>query len=221
MKHLQIIGGSLIRSSQCEALCHGQHYTFKTPVELKEKLSDSSWQKGNWSDFRRFSPHAKLFTLATGLALRDSKIEFMPELIVGILSSDDFEHESDQTAYFEDYVEGGRELGRSSLFVHTLPTSAAVDASVCLGLRGPTLYIRNESDIYGELLNTASNIIFGGNADVMIISYHSCDALLCLALTSGGNTHLELSGKMSPESIFEFVRNNPKGRVHENTAHIS
>ena len=41
-----------------------------------------------------------------------------------ILTGDNFEHKRDQLKYFKDYIEGGRKLGHSSLFVHTLPTSA-------------------------------------------------------------------------------------------------
>lgn len=220
MDHLQITGGSLISSCECQSLFTGVNHSFKTPAELKEKLSDSSWQSGNWSDFRRFSPHAKLFALCVGLALRDSGIDFMPKQTVGVLTADDFEHESDQTAYFEDYVEGGRELGRSSLFVHTLPTSAAVDASICLGLRGPLLYIRDERNVWKELLNTASDLISSGNAEIMILSYRSFDTLLCLALSSGGKTELNWAAQLTPEAIFEFARKHSKRKTNENTADI-
>lgn len=220
MNHLQIIGGSIIRSSECESLFSPVHCSFKTPAELKEKLSDRTWETGNWSDFRRFSQYAKVFTLAVGLALRDSGIAFLPKLTVGVLFSDDFEHESDQTAYFADYVEGGRELGRSSLFVHTLPTSAAVDASVCLGLRGPLLYIRDENDAWSELLNTAADLISNGNAEIMILSYRCADILVCLALSSGGGTELNWAAQATPEAIFEFARKQSKGKANENTADI-
>lgn len=220
MDYLQIIGGSIIRSSDCESLFNGVHYGFKTPAELKEKLSGRDWENGNWSDFRRFSPYAKIFTLAVGLALRDSSIAFMPEQRVGVLLSDDFEHESDQVAYFEDYVEGGRELGRSSLFVHTLPTSAAVDASVCFGLRGPLLYVHGEDDIWGEMLSMATDVIFNGNAEIMILCYRSADTLVCLVLSSGGSTEIRWKPQSTPEAIFEFARKHSKGNANENIADI-
>ncbi|MEI6054483.1 MAG: hypothetical protein WCR55_00375 [Lentisphaerota bacterium] len=220
MNYSRIIGGSLIRSCECESLFNGVHYNFKTPAELKEKLSDKDWENGNWSNFRRFSIHAKVFALAVGLALRDSKIRFAPEPIVGLLVADDFEHEYDQEAYFADYIEGGRELGRSSLFVHTLPTSAAVDASICLGLRGPLLYIRDERDVWKELLNTASDLISSNNAEIMVLSYRSADTLVCLAISSGGKAQINWTAQSTPEAIFEFARKHSKGNPNENTADI-
>ncbi len=212
MDHLQITGGSIIRSSDCESLLGGVHSSFNNPGELKEKLSAGDWKNGNWSYFRRFSPDAQVFTLAVALALRDGGIKFLPELTVGVLAADDFEHEADQAAYFTDYIEGGRELGRSSLFVHTLPTSAAVDASVCLGLRGPVLYIRGENNIWGELLNTASDFIANGDAEIMILSYRSADTLVCLTLSAGGNTNLSRTAQATPEAIFAFAREQLKGK---------
>lgn len=212
MAHLQIIGGSIVRSSDCTSLLNGVRYSFNNPGELKEKLSGADWQNGDWSYFRRFSPDAQLFTLASALALRDSGIKFFPEQTVGLLVADDFEHEAGQTAYFADYVEGGRELGRSSLFVHTLPTSTAVDASVCLGLRGPLLYIRDENDIWSELLNTAGDFVAGGNAEIMLLSYRRGDILVCLTLAAGGNSDTGMVLPATPEAVFEFFRKIVEGK---------
>jgi len=212
MDHLQIIGGSIIRSSDCESLRNGAHCSFNNPGELKEKLSDAGWKNGNWSYFRRFSPDAQLFTLAAGLALLDSGIKLAPEQTVGLLAADDFEHESDQAAYFADYVEGGRELGRSSLFVHTLPTSSAVDASVCLGLRGPLLYIRDENDIWGGLLSAAGDFIAGGDAEIMLLCRRRANALVCVALSAGGSAAMSRTAQAAPEAIFEFARKAVEGK---------
>ncbi|MFA6104758.1 MAG: hypothetical protein WCV67_19910 [Victivallaceae bacterium] len=213
MDHLQITGGSIIRSADCESLLSGVRYSFNNLGELKDKLSDADWKKGNWSYFRRFSPDAQFFTLGAGLALRDSGIKFVPELTIGLLAADDFEHESDQSAYFSDYVEGGRELGSSSLFVHTLPTSSAVDASVCLGLRGPLLYIRDESNIWGELLNTAGDFIASGDAEIMLLSYRMANTLVCLTLAAGGSAPISRTAQATPDAIFEFARNAVAGKM--------
>ena len=86
MDYLQITGGSIIRSSDCESLLGGVHSSFNNPGELKEKLSAGDWKNGNWSYFRRFSPDAQVFTLAVALALRDGGIKFLPELTVGVLA---------------------------------------------------------------------------------------------------------------------------------------
>ena len=220
MDHLQITGGSIIRSSECESLRDGARYSFNNPGELKEQLSGGDWKSGNWAYFRRFSPDAQLFTLAAGLALRDSGIEFKPEQNVGLLAADDFEHESDQAAYFADYVAGGREMGRSSLFVHTLPTSAVVDASVCLGLRGPLLYIRDEDDIWGGLLNAAADFITGSDAEIMLLSYRRAGTLICLTVTAGGNAAMHRTAQTAPEAIFASARQQLKEKADANTADI-
>ncbi|MFA7232308.1 MAG: hypothetical protein WC071_13635 [Victivallaceae bacterium] len=210
MNHLKIMGGSIIWPADCEALFNGVRCNFSSPGDLKQKLSDNDWENGNWSNFRRFSPDAQIFTLGAGLALRDAGISFVPELTVGLLTADDFEHESDQTAYFVDYLEGGQTLGRSSLFVHTLPTSAAVDASVTLGLRGPVLYIRDEYDVWNELARTAGDFIANGDAEIMLLSYRSVDTLVCLVVSTGENAELCWPEQAAPDAIFAFARQQPK-----------
>ncbi len=220
MDHLQITGGSIIRTSECESLLGEVRYSFNNPGELKEKLSGAGWENGNWSYFRRFSSDAQLFTLGAGLALRDSRIKFIPEQTAGLLVADDFEHESDQAAYFDDYVKGGRYLGRSSLFVHTLPTSAAVDASVCLGLRGPLLYIRDEDDIWGGLLNAAEDFISRGDAEIMLLAYRRGAAMICMTLSAGGSAALYRTVQAVPEAIFESARQQSKEKANANTADL-
>lgn len=205
MHNLQIIGGSIIGLSECKSLSEKLNYTFGTPFELKEKLSEKRWKNANWSNFRRYSPHAKLLTLAVSVALSDCGIEMENGLTIGILVSDDFEHEEDQSSYFRDYVEGGRYLGGSSLFVHTLPTSAAVDASLSLGLRGPLMYIRNGNDIWGELMNTAGDFISNGDAEIMVISHRRVDTTVCLVLSAGHESDLSFGTISDPERVFEFA----------------
>lgn len=207
MAHLQITGGSIIRPDACESMIDGAVYRFESPTALKDQLADESWNKGNWASFRRFSRDAQLFTLAAGLALRDAGIDFMPRQVVGLLTADDFEHEADQAAYWMDYVGGGREMGSSSRFVHTLPTSAAADASVTLGLRGPLLYIRDEDNVWGELWNAAADFVTGGDADLLLLSCRRKDAMTCLVVApAGGVSPLHWPDQTDPQTVFSFAR---------------
>ena len=102
-------------------------------------------------------------------------------------------------------------MGRSSLFVHTLPTSAAADASVCLQIGGPLLYSRDDAGIWTGLLITAADLLAEENIDAIITACRSGESLLCLVLAKSGRIGTALlnnadTAAISPEDIFNNLR---------------
>ncbi len=208
----EIIGGCLINNHCLHTLCGGGKIVFESPGLLKRDLEKAGRLPGKWDHFGRFSPDAQLFCIGCAMALEDAGIiTATARKRSGILVADNFEHESDQHTYFKDYVDAGRSMGRSSLFVHTLPTSAAADASVCLQIGGPLLYSRDDAGIWTGLLITAADLLAEENIDSIITACRSGESLLCLVLAKSGRIGTALlnnadTAAISPEDIFNNLR---------------
>ncbi|OGV37382.1 MAG: hypothetical protein A2020_14990 [Lentisphaerae bacterium GWF2_45_14] len=181
MKSQFISGGCLLQRNSYATLYNGEFSSFGEKAELRRNLADSGRLFGQWDNLGKFSPDAQQFCLSCFLALEDAGI-CSPEQrhSTGIVMADNYEHENDQKRYFDDYIKGGRQLGRSSFFVHTLPTSAAADASVCLKLSGPLLYWRDDSDALDGLMSAANTFLGDGSAEYMLIGYQIGDEILCI-----------------------------------------
>ena len=208
----EIIGGCLISNNCAQTLCGGAKIAFESPGALKRDLDKAGRLPGKWDHFGRFSPDAQLFCVGCALALEDAGITTeTARKRSGIVTADNFEHELDQQAYFKDYVDAGRKLGRSSLFVHTLPTSAAADASVCLQIGGPLLYSRDDAGIWTGLTMTAADLLAEANIDSIITACRSGNSLLCLVMANSGRIGTALlnnpdTAAQSPDNVFNLLR---------------
>lgn len=208
----EIIGGCLISNNFARTLCGGWKIAFESPGTLKRDLDKAGRLPGKWDHFGRFTPDAQLFCIGCALALEDAGINTeTARKRSGIVTADNFEHELDQQAYFKDYVDAGRQLGRSSLFVHTLPTSAAADASVCLQIGGPLLYSRDDAGIWPGLIMTAAGLLAEANIDSIITACRGGDSLLCLVMAESGRigtallNHADTAAQL-PETVFNLLR---------------
>ena len=116
----------------------------------------------------RFDPPTRALCLACGFALRDAESRGEGVRLTGLVRAGrDCCHAANR-AYFSDYVQGGRTLGRSSLFVHTLPTSPAAEAALLFGLRGPNFYLGLPDARFADLLDTAADVLQAGGAERML-----------------------------------------------------
>jgi hypothetical protein len=87
--------------------------------------------------------------------------------------------------YFGDYVTSGRKLGRASLFVYTLPTSAACAVSMALGLTGPVLHVHEDLGTLEALARQAGRMAADGEAAGMLALWSDARAAICLAVGAG------------------------------------
>lgn len=185
-------------------------WRFESLSELRLAISQEKRLFGNWNYFGRMSPDGQAAALCAVTCLLDAGITAIPDLRIGTLSSDTFEHEEEQRRYFADYVGGGRLLGRSSLFVHTLPTSAAADASIVLGLRGPLLYLNEPGAPWQSLAEAAESFVEDGQADAILLLKHRLNSWLGLLVSpsSAGRDDLALlkDSENAPEPAEMFSR---------------
>jgi hypothetical protein len=96
-------------------------------------------------NFGRFDPASRLVALSVALALYDAGIHYAKDKKqdIGILGTSPDGALSSNLAYFKDYVEAGRKLGRGNLFIYTLPSSPLAESAIHFGFQGPILYMRN------------------------------------------------------------------------------
>jgi 3-oxoacyl-[acyl-carrier-protein] synthase II len=80
--------------------------------------------------------------------------------------------------YFRDYIAQGRSMGRASLFIYTLPTSALSETAIALSMRGPTLHVHGIT----HACDVARLIVATGEADGMLCLFNTPGELACLAI---------------------------------------
>jgi hypothetical protein len=95
-------------------------------------------------NFGRFDADARLVALAVALALHDADIHYAKaaKQDIGILGTSPDGALDSNLAYFRDYAEAGRKLGRGNLFIYTLPSSPLAEAAIHFGLQGPMIYMK-------------------------------------------------------------------------------
>lgn len=127
----------------------------------------------------RFPDNAKATCAACALLLRAAGIDRGPETThdIAVLSAGFEPTAAMNAAFFRDYVEGGRSLGRGNLFIYTLPTSALAEASILLGLTGPSFYIEAGADPWLELVETGRCLVDSGRVPQAILLWWRDDHL--------------------------------------------
>lgn len=116
----------------------------------------------------RFDPPTRALCLACGRALRDASARGTATGVTGLVRAGRDGCHAANRAYFADYVHGGRTLGRSSLFVHTLPTSPGAEAALLFNLCGPSFYLGFAQATLASLLDAAVDVLRAGGADHML-----------------------------------------------------
>jgi 3-oxoacyl-[acyl-carrier-protein] synthase II len=120
----------------------------------------------NWG---RFDAASRLTCAACGLALRDAGLaEPGARRDLGLVGTSADGCLASNRAYFADYVECGRTLGRGNLFIYTLPSSALAETAIYFGLQGPLLYLRFAANAAARLLHEAAARVRRGEAAGMI-----------------------------------------------------
>jgi hypothetical protein len=134
----------------------------------------------------RYAPQVRADWLAVGLALRDAAAagRDVPRTRVGCVACGAEGAHAENRAYFSDYLAGGRLLGRSALFIHTLPTSSAAECALHFGLGGPLLYALPEDGCPVGALELAGAALRQSGVELMLVLLREVRGARCLALAS-------------------------------------
>jgi hypothetical protein len=87
--------------------------------------------------------------------------------------------------YFRDYLANGRTLGRGSLFIYTLPTSAAAETAIALGLKGPMFYAEEPARPLHGLLCLADAMLARREASALLVVQSDAGRATCFVLATG------------------------------------
>ena len=91
----------------------------------------------------RFDAVSRLTCCACALALRDAglSVDECRKQAIGLVGANAEGSLAANRAYFTDYLQAGRKLGRGNLFIYTLPTSPLAEAAIHFGLQACLLYV--------------------------------------------------------------------------------
>jgi hypothetical protein len=146
--------------------------------ETPERLADhvSSPPAGKVSrNYGRFDLPTRLVCHAVHIALQDAGYGAdrpFPDG-AGLIGTGDVGTLAANLAYYRDFCEHGKVLGRSNLFIYTLPSSALAEAAIHFRLRGPLLFLASSPDgDLGPAFRAAEDFLAGGAVPCMLV----CDA---------------------------------------------
>ncbi|TLM65515.1 MAG: hypothetical protein FDZ69_09600 [Deltaproteobacteria bacterium] len=141
-----------------------------------------------YRNFGRLDPLSRNTIAAVALALGDAGLTGRPgeTQATGIVGAARDGSLAADVAYFRDYLENGRTLGRGNLFIYTLPTSPLGEAAIQFGLTGPLLYAAGAGAPLGSALELAAELVAGGEAPRMLAGEAGADAALYLLVDRTG-----------------------------------
>ena len=177
----QVVAGALVEHAKAETLVTRKTLDgFSSISELRSMMEVTPWVlKGDLEDFRRGSASVKLGQLCALLAASELT-EWSPDetALIGWNGSGCSEN---NTAYWEDYAINGRELGRSGLFVATLPTTPACEVAITLGIHGPVFYLQTPASTEA-LFEEVDSVFLRGNIRHVIVLEINSDSACALFL---------------------------------------
>ena len=113
---------------------------------LKQALAeDASLIQGDLSDFRRAADNVRLAQLGGLLCASALGNAWSPEetALIGLNGNGCARN---NRLYWNDFIAHGRETGRASLFVPTLPSIPVCEAAIALGIHGPVRYLKTATE---------------------------------------------------------------------------
>jgi hypothetical protein len=144
----------------------------------------------------RFDEATRATCLACELALRDAGLGDRAAAGTGILTASQAAAIPASFAYFQDYAACGRTLGRSNLFMYTLPTSPAAEAAIHFGVSGPLLFAGFETAPLPALSALATGLCQAGEAPaVLAVLEENGRALAWLVTADAGAKEFNVQGQ--------------------------
>jgi hypothetical protein len=152
--------------------------------DARDRLADhvSSPPDGKASrNYGRFDLPTRLVCHAVHLALQDAGYgaDRPCPIGTGLIGTGDVGTLGANLAYYRDFCDHGKVLGRSNLFIYTLPTSALAEAAIHFRLLGPLLFLGSGPDgDLGPAFRAAEDFLAGAGVPCMMV----CDATPSAAL---------------------------------------
>jgi len=188
---IRVLGIGWIRGGEYGGVRRAERRTFPNGATLSTLWRAAGLLPSPPKNIGRFNAATHMACDAAALALRDAGLDAAAGQTsdIGLLASTPDGCAEANRAYFADYLAGGRRLGRGNLFIYTLPTSAAAEAAICFGLRGPLLYAAPAAAPAPALLSMAAGMLTRGEAGVMLALIAEAAAGACFVLAPAAASH--------------------------------
>ncbi len=143
-----------------------------------------------FKNFGRLDAVSKSVAYAVALAIRDAGMDYSPQhkRHIGIVGTSREGSLRTDLEYFHDYVQSGRKLSRANLFIYTLPSSPLGEAAIHFGFLGPLLYAASGDGSLLPILDMASGMIEGNEAEAMLAGAADEEEAVFLVLRRAGAT---------------------------------
>ncbi len=166
----------------------GRHWQYADPRALYDGLLKDAVLAYPIENFGRFNQASRLVILATALALYDAGIPYAKDKKqdIGILGTSPDGALAASLAYFQDYVEAGRKLGRGNLFIYTLASSPLAEAAIHFGLQGPLWYARHVIKPEENVVAQAESMVCNKKARAMLAVIFDTNEAVCHCLSGAG-----------------------------------
>jgi 3-oxoacyl-[acyl-carrier-protein] synthase II len=141
-------------------------------------------------NYGRLDAVSRLTVSTVALALEDAAIgyEAGSRLDIGIIGTCHAGSLVSDSAYFRDYLENGRTLGRGNLFIYTLPTSPLAEAAIHFGLVGPLMFLADREHSFAEILTRAEECLVTTGVGMMLVGQvGEQEAIYCVIGSRPGN----------------------------------
>jgi 3-oxoacyl-[acyl-carrier-protein] synthase II len=117
---------------------------------------------------------------ACALALKDASISYSEgkKTDMALIGTNEKGSLEANGAYFGDYLQAGRSMGRGNLFIYTLPSSSLAEAAIHFGFQGPMLYMSFPDHGLGAFLEAGAGLLVDGAAEgVLAVKADERDAM--------------------------------------------
>ena len=184
---ISVLGIGWISKEGYGCIRNGQRQHFEGN-EAASVLSKREIFSHPFKNFGRLDAVSKSVAYAVALAMRDAAIDYTPQKKrhIGIVGTSREGSLRTDVEYFRDYVRSGRTLSRANLFIYTLPSSPLGEAAIHFGFLGPLLYAASGNGSMRPILDMASGMIEGGEADAMLAGAAGEEEAVFLALGRAG-----------------------------------
>jgi len=166
---------------------------FEARERLAERVASPPAGKAS-RNYGRFDLPTRLVCHAVQLALQDAGYgaERPWSRGTGLVGSGDVGTLAANLAYYRDFCDHGKVLGRSNLFVYTLPTSTLAEAAILFGLHGPLLFLASEpgADLAGAF-HAARDFLAGAAVPSMLVCDAAPDGVLVHVVEAGHGPETE------------------------------
>jgi 3-oxoacyl-(acyl-carrier-protein) synthase len=156
---------------------------WQSPETFERRLSSPPLAPGP-RHYGRFDRASRLVCHALQLALADAgygAARSLPEGS-GLIGTGDMGTLAANQTYYSDYVRHGKLLGRSNLFLYTLPTSALAEAAIFWRLRGPLLHLGGGTEHDAHAFTIAEDLLSAGGAPCVLVCVATADSAVVTVL---------------------------------------